>query len=115
MSLKNTSDTAQEIKLTLFNVGVTEDAFDTDPRCVYDADISTCFFCSKAALDYTMPVPEGSTEMLTVGNARCNVTNATLYEDGEHVRRYKITPGAKEVRITHPKQTYAFLNEVIFK
>ena len=115
MSLKNTSDSAQEIKLTLFNVGVTEDAFDTDPRCVYDADISTCFFCSKAALDYTMPVPEGSTEMLTVGNARCNVTNATLYEDGEHVRRYKINPGAKEVRITHPKQTYAFLNEVIFK
>ena len=115
MSLVNNSGEAQEVKLTLFNVGVTEDAFDTDPRCVYDADISTCFFCSKAALDYTMPVPEGSTELLTVGNARCNVTNATLYEDGEHVRRYRINPGAKEVRITHPKQTYAFLNEVIFK
>ncbi len=115
MSLQNHSDSAQEVKLTLFNVGVTVDAFDTDPRCVYDADISTCFFCSKAALDYTMPVPEGCTEMLTVGNARCQVTNATLYEDGEHVRRYKINPGAREVRITHPKQTYAFLNEVIFK
>ena len=115
MSLVHTGDSTQEVKLTLFNVGVTEDAFDTDPRCVYDADISTCFFCSKAALDYTMPVPEGCTEMLTVGNAQCNVTNATLLEGGEHVRRYKITPGAKEVRITHPKQPYAFLNEVIFK
>ena len=113
--LTNVSNETQEVKLTLFNIGVKEGAFDVDPRCVYDADISTCFFCSKAALDYTMPIPEGSTQMLTIGNARCKVTNATLVHEDEHVRTYKLKPGASEVRITHPKQPYAFLNEVIFK
>ena len=115
LSLTNHSNSAQEVKLTLFNIGVTEDAFDTDPRCVYDTDIASSYFCAKAALDFTMPVPEGSTEMLTVGNARCNVTNATLYSESEHIRRYKLHPGAREVRFTHPRQAHKFLNEVIFK
>ena len=62
-----------------------------------------------------MPVPEGATELITVGNVPLNITNTTLNKDGEHVRYYKLTPGAKEVRITHPKKPYCFVNEIIFK
>ncbi len=115
LCLTNTSDKAQDIKITLFRIGTTAEAQATDPRCISDADISTTYFCAKAPLDITMPVPEGTTELITVGNVRCGVTNATLTSEGEHVRRYKLTPGAKEVRITHPKRPHSFVNEVIFK
>ena len=115
MSITNTGSETQEIKLTIFNIGITPDALDTDTRSIYDADIATAYLCSKAALDATFPVPDGATELITVGNIRCGVTGATLTSEGEHVRRYKIQPGVKEVHITHPKKEYSFLNEVIFK
>ena len=115
MSVMNTSEQAQEIKLTIFNLGIPEGALDTDPRSIYDADIATPYFCSKAALDVTMAVPEGATELIAVGNVNLNITNASLTKAGEHVRRYKLTPGAKSVRLTHPKQNYGFVNEIIFK
>ncbi len=115
LCVTNASNKTQEIKLTLFRVGITADALATDPRCISDADIATTYFCAKAPLDITMPIPEGCSELITVGNVRCDVTNANLTSEGEHVRRYKLTPGAEEVRITHPQQPYAFLNEVIFK
>ncbi len=115
MSVQNTSGQEQEVKLTIFKVGIPEGAFDTDPRCITDTDIATSYFCGKAPLDVTMPIPEGATELITVGNALLNITNATLSSDGEHVRRYKLSPGAREVRLTHPKKPYCFVNEVIFK
>ena len=115
LCVTNKGEKAQEIKVTLFRIGITPDALATDPRCISDADIATTYFCGKAPLDITMPIPDGATELITVGNVRCNITNATLTSEGEHVRRYKLTPGAKEVHITHPKQPYAFVNEVIFK
>ena len=115
MSISNTGSEAQEIKLTIFNIGITPDALDTDTRSIYDADIATAYLCSKAPLDATFPVPDGATELITVGNIRCGVTGATLTSEGEHVCRYKIQPGVKQVRITHPKKAYSFLNEVIFK
>ena len=115
VNVTNTSDNPQEIKLTLFNIGITENALDTDTRTIYDADIASAYLCAKAPLDVTMPVPSGTQEMITVGNIRCDVTGATLTSEGPHVCRYKINPGATTVRLTHPKQPYCFLNEVIFK
>ena len=115
MSITNTGETEQEVKLTIFNIGIAPDAFDTDTRSSYDGDIATAYLCSKAALDASYPVPEGAKELIIVGNICCQVTGATLINSGEHVYRYAIQPGVKEVRLTHPKQDYRFLNEVIFK
>ncbi len=115
LRLINTGDSEQEIKVTIFRIGITEDAFDTDTRVLTDTDIASTYFCSKAPLDVTLPVPDGTTELITVGNAKFEVTNATLTRDGHHLRYFKLHPGAKSVRITHPQQPHTFLNEVIFK
>ncbi len=115
LSVQNVGTETQEVKLTLFNVGVTSDAHDTDPRCIYDGDIATAYLCSKAELNHKLAVPEGAKELVIVGNADCKVTNATLVSKGEHVFRYKIAPGVRDVRLQHPKQAYRFVNEVIFK
>ncbi|MBQ4614808.1 MAG: beta-N-acetylglucosaminidase domain-containing protein [Akkermansia sp.] len=115
LRLLNNGEQEQEIKVTLFRIGITEDAFDTDPRVLTDTDIASTYFCSKAPLDVTLPIPEGTTELITVGNAKFEVTNATLTSDGEHLRYYKLHPGATSVRITHPQKPHTFLNEVIFK
>ena len=115
MRLENTSNEAQEVKLTTFNIGIPENAFDTDTRCLQDGDIATPYFCSKAALDVALQVPEDTKEVILVGNANCKVTGATPSSIGEHVRRYKVDKGTRNIRITHPKQDHRFLNEVIFK
>ena len=115
LCVTNASNRTQEVKLTLFRIGITADALATDPRCITDADIATTYFCSKAPLDITMPIPEDSTELITVGNVRCDVTHAILSSESEHVRRYKLAPGAKEVRSTHPQRPHSCVNEVIFK
>ena len=115
MNLVNSGNSEQEVKLTIFNIGITEDAFDTDTRSISDGDIATAYLCSKAALDVTMPVPAGAQELITVGNIQCQVSGATLTSKGEHVSRYKLAPGATEVKLHHPKKQHSFLNEVIFK
>ena len=115
LRLINHGDSEQEIKVTIFRIGISEDAFDTDTRVLTDTDIASTYFCSKAALDVTLPVPEGTTDLITVGNAKFDVTNATLTREGDHLRYFKLHPGAKSVRITHPQQPHTFLNEVIFK
>ena len=115
MKLVNTSSEEQEVKLTTFNIGIAENAFDTDTRCIQDGDIATPYFCGKAALDVTLKVPEGTKELILVGNAECKVSGASIVTRGEHVRRYKLAPDAKKIRIEHPKQNHQFLNEVIFK
>jgi len=53
--------------------------------------------------------------LITVGNIQCQVSGATLTSEGEHVSRYKLDPGATEVKLHHPKKQHSFLNEVIFK
>ena len=115
MNLVNAGSSEQEVKLTIFNIGITEDAFDTDTRSISDGDIATAYLCGKAALDVTMPVPAGAQELITVGNIQCQVSGATLTSKGEHVSRYKLAPGATEVKLHHPKKPHSFLNEVIFK
>ena len=115
MNLVNSGNSEQEVKLTIFNIGITEDAFDTDTRSISDGDIATAYLCGKAALDITMPVPAGAQELITVGNIQCQVSGATLTSEGEHVSRYKLDPGATEVKLHHPKKQHSFLNEVIFK
>ena len=113
--LRNNSDKSEEVKLTSFHIGVPHDVFETDPRSIFDTDISTYYACGKAALSTTKAIPEGVTEMLIVGNARCTVTNAELKSETEHVHRYTLKPGATHVRISHPKKHFTFVNEVIFK
>jgi hypothetical protein len=115
MKVENTSDTEQEVKLTIFNIGIPENAFDTDTRSINDGDIATPYLCSKAALNVTMKVPSGTKELIMVGNANCQVTGATLIKRSTHVHRYQINEGTREIIITHPKQDFKFLNEVIFK
>jgi hypothetical protein len=63
----------------------------------------------------TMKVPSGTKELIMVGNANCQVTGATLIKRSTHVHRYQINEGTREIIITHPKQDFKFLNEVIFK
>lgn len=115
LRVENIGDAEQEIKITIFRLGITEDAFDTDPRSITDTDIASTYFCAKAPLDVTLPIPEGTSTLITVGNAKCQISNATLTHAGEHLRYYKLTPGATSVRITHPQQPQTFLNEVIFR
>ena len=115
MRLENTGAEEQEVKLTSFNIGIPENAFDTDTRCIQDGDIATPYFCGKAALDVTLQVPEDTKELILVGNADCKVTGATPSSMGEHVRHYKVDKNTRNIRITHPKQDFRFLNEVIFK
>ena len=115
LCLRNSGSESEEVKLTTFRVGIPTNAFDTDPRCLTDADIASPYFCSKAPLNVTMAVPAGASELIIVGNSDCKVTNAELKSAGEHVRRYTLRPGVEHVRITHPQQPYAFVNEVIFK
>ncbi len=115
MSLVNTGSSEEEVKLTIFNMGITKDAFDTDTRNIYDADIASSYYCGKAPLDVTMPVPAGAKEMITVGNIKCEVTGATITSEGYHVSHYQVNPGATEVRLRYPKKPHSFLNEVIFK
>mgnify|MGYP003303196341 CR=1 FL=1 len=115
VSLVNSGSTEEEVKLTIFNMGITKDAFDTDTRNIYDADIASSYYCGKAPLDVTMPVPAGAKEMITVGNIKCEVTGATITSEGYHVCHYQVNPGATEVRLRYPKKPHSFLNEVIFK
>ena len=112
--LTNTGNTTEEIKLTLFRVGIPEQQADLNPYNLVDTDLCTFYNCSKEALNTQMPLPANTKRIIVVGTAEVSINGDKGTPAGDHRRAYDVPEGVKTINIYAPRQDDTRVYEVIF-
>ena len=114
LRLTNTGNKAQEIKLTLFRMGIPEVQPDLNPYTLVDADLTTFYNCSKAALNEQLPLPGHTTKILVVGTADTTINGQEGKPVNGHIREFEVPANVKKVNIYAPQDEGKRVYEVIF-
>ncbi len=115
MRITNAATQAQEIKVTIFRLNRTPGEENTNPGALLDTDLSTFYNCGARPLEMEVAVPEGCTELIIIGNAKCNVSGATPAAPTAHTQTFKLSGKASKVTVTAPQQPGKRVNEIILK
>lgn len=113
--LTNISENTEEIKINTFQLTFPTIDDDVMVESMRDRDFATAYNCGRKALNISMDVPEGRTELLVVGNAECTVDNKPCAERNGRLQLFKLKPGAAKVRIRAPQKDDTGINEIIFR
>ena len=115
LRLTNISDTAREIKITLFRIGTSPEDVPQSADLLTDNDLSTFISCDSRPLKLNIPLPKGTRELIVVGTADCEVKDAVLKGRDSHTQRFRLPKGVKTLQLTAPVQKGKFISELIFK
>lgn len=111
----NTGGLPQDIKLTLFRLGMPEHSTDLEQLVLTDSNIATAFDCSKKDLTATIHVPAGTREMIVAGTADCQVDGCISCPLDAHLRIFILQPDMRSITLRARKQPGKRINEVIFR
>jgi hyaluronoglucosaminidase len=114
MRLTNTSDSTQEIKLTLFRMGIPEIQPDLNPYSLVDTDMTTFYNCSKAALNEQLPLPQNTAKIIVIGTADTSVNGDHGTQISEHIREYAVPGNANRINVFAPQDEGKRVYEVLF-
>lgn len=114
LRLTNTGKATEEIKLTLFRVGIPEIAPDQNPYSLVDEDLTTFYNCTKSDLNTIVPLPEHTTKILVLGTADTSINGNTGSQRSPHIREYNVPAGVKKVNVYAPQDHGKNVYEVIF-
>ena len=114
LRLTNTGKATEEIKLTLFRVGIPEIAPDQNPYSLVDEDLTTFYNCTKSDLNTIVPLPEHTTKILVLGTADTSINGNTGSQRSPHIREYDVPAGVKKVNLYAPQDHGKNVYEVIF-
>lgn len=112
--LTNTGNTTEEIKITLFRVGIPEQQADLNPYNLVDTDLCTFYNCAKEALNTQMPLPANTKRIIVVGTAEVSINGDKGTPAGDHRHAYDVPEGVKTINIYAPRQDDKRVYEVIF-
>ena len=112
--LTNTGNAPEEIKLTLFRVGIPEQQADLNPYTLVDEDLCTFYNCGKEALNTQVPLPANTKSIIVVGTAEVSINGDEGQPHGDHCRIYTVPAGVNRVNVYAPKQDGKRVYEVIF-
>ena len=105
----------QEIKLTLFRVGIAVGNTPQSADVLTDNDLSSFISCDEKPLEVNVPVPADVTEAIVVGTADCELAGVKLRKSTPHLRYFALPAGCKSLRLSAPCKKGAFISEIIFK
>lgn len=114
LRLTNTGTNTQEIKVTLFRVGIPEIQPDQNPYTLVDTDLSTFYNCGKSALNTQLPLPENTTRILVIGTAEVSLNGDAGRTVSDHIREYTVPAGVRKVNVFAPQDEGKRVYEVLF-
>ena len=113
--LTNSSELTQDIKLTLFRLGMPEDSTDLEMLVLTDSNIATGYDCSKKDLMTTINIPEGTTQVIVAGTAECLIDGSTAIPLDSHLRLFNLPADLRTITLRAGKQPGKHIYEVIFR
>ena len=111
----NSSNQAQDIKLTLFRLGMPENSTDLEQLVLTDSNIATAFDCGKKDLTATICIPAGTREIIVAGTAECQIDGCAAQQLDSHLRIFLLQPDMRSITLRARKQPGKRINEVIFR
>lgn len=111
----NTSGLSQDIKMTIFRLGMPEDSTDLEQLVLTDSDIATAFDCGKKDLTATIYVPNGTRELIVAGTAECQIDGCISHRLDNHLRIFILPRDMRTITLRARKQPGKRINEVIFR
>lgn len=111
----NTSGLPQDIKLTLFRLGMPEYSTDLEQLVLTDSNIATGFDCGKKDLATTLYIPAGTRELIVAGTAECQIDGCISHRLDEHLRIFILPNDMRTITLRARKQPGKHINEVIFR
>lgn len=114
LRLTNSSSQTQEIKLTLFRVGMPEIQPDQNPYTLVDADLTTFYNCSKSALNTQISLPENTSRILVLGTADVSINGDSGKQLSPHIREFSVPAGVRRVNVFAPQDEAKSVYEVLF-
>lgn len=111
----NTSGLPQDIKVTLFRLGMPEDASDLELLVLTDSNIATGYDCSKRDLVTTISIPEGTTQIIVAGTAECLIDGSNATHIDSHLRLFTLPQDMRTITLRAAKQPGKRINEIIFR
>ena len=114
LRLTNTGNNTQEIKLTLFRMGIPEVSPDLNPYTLVDTDMTTFYNCSSAALNEQLPLPANTAKIIVIGTADTTINGDSGTQISEHIREYAVPANVKKVNVYAPQEEGKRVYEVIF-
>ena len=116
LRVTNAGDSLRRICITLFRVGISEDVGQGRYGVLTDGDLSTSLDCSDAERRVSIPRTPGTGEAIVVGTAECSIEGAEeLPSVSQHLHRFSLPAGIKELHVLIPKQEGKCINEIILK
>ena len=110
----NSSKLAQDIKVTLFRLGMPDDSTDLEQLVLTDSDITTAFDCGKKNLTANFHIPAGTKHVIVVGSAECQIDGCDSVPLDSHLRHFTISPDMHIITLRASKQPGKFINEILF-
>lgn len=115
MRFTNRGSGMQNMRINAFSISLPESAARTPrPELLLDADFSTALDCSEG-LSLSVPVPDGSRQVVLIGNAPCSVSGASLVSSSPALRVFRLSGSPSTIRVSSPAAKYTFLHELIFR
>ncbi len=111
----NNSEISQDIKVTLFRLGMPDDSTDLEQLILTDSNIVTSYDCSKKQLTATFQIPEGTKHIIVVGTAECQIDGCESHVLDSHLRHFSLAPNMNSITLRAAKQPGKRINEIIFR
>ena len=115
LRVTNSGNTPQEIKITLFRIGIDSESAPQSVDILTDNDLSTYISCEEKPVEVTVLVPGEVKKAIVVGTAECTVNGTTPRESTPHLRHYTLPKDCKKLQLKAAAQKGGFISEIIFK
>lgn len=114
LTLTNNGQQTQEVKLTLFRVGIPPIEADQNPRTLVDTDLTSFYNCGKSALNTQIPLPANTKKIQVVGTADTTINGSEGTAVSPHIREYTVPAGVSKINIYAPQDEGKRVYEVLF-
>ena len=95
-------------------MGMPEISPDLNPYTLVDADMTTFYNCSSAALNEQLPLPANTSKIIVIGTADTTINGDSGTQISEHIREYTVPANVKKVNVYAPQEEGTRVYEVIF-
>ena len=114
LRLTNTGVKTEEIKVTIFRLGIPEIAPDQNTYTLVDNDLSTFYNCGKSPLNTHIPLPLNTKKILIVGTADTSINGDTGQQISPHIREYAVPANVSKINVYAPQDVGKRVYEVLF-
>ncbi len=112
--LTHKGNTAQEVKLTYFRLGLPAEQAEVNPALLTDGDLTTFYSNGKGNMQLKLALSPNTKKIIVVGTAACTINGAQPTATTGFTQEFAVPANCSHVQLAAPQQPGKYTFEVIF-